>query len=540
MRSGCFGRIAVLTCLALASARAQAPDDTPDPAIYNRIRDEGTARSRVMEYASELMDEVGPRLTGSPNLDRAMDWAIRRLRDAGASNVVKESWGEFGMGWRQRNVWVRLVAPSEATVIAAAAPWSPATRGTVAGVVVPVTLGDDKAFERYRGKLRDRIVLLGRAPSMPVAPPIDRSLFERLDEAGLARLAQPEPAEDPQNIERAFAGGEFAERIGRFLADEGVRAVMVPSGNNPGGGASGGTIYVDWNYAFGFYAYQKSKAMRVPLVIVAVEDYLRMTRLLDRKVTVRVEMNVDVEVTGDRVDGANVLADLPGVDPQRGQEMVMMTAHLDSWAGGTGATDDGAGVVVAIEALRILEALGVQPTRTIRVALWTGEEQGLLGSLAYVKRHVADIPRAATAEQLRIPEGMRRTIGPPVPKGDYARLSAVYNLDMGSGRIRALAAGGNAALVPIFEKWIAPLRDLGLGVVTMRPYCPGDCRPFAQAGIPTPGFIQDPLEYDTRTHHTNSDTYERLVPEDLRQAAIVTATLLYNTAMRPGMLPRGK
>ena len=218
----------------------------------------------------------------------------------------------------------------------------------------------------------------------------------------------------------------------------------------------------------------------------------------------------------------------------------MMTAHLDSWAGGTGATDDGAGVVVAIEALRILKALGIQPARTIRVALWTGEEQGLLGSLAYVKRHVADIPRAATPEQLRVPEGMRRTIGPAVLKGDHARLSAVYNLDMGSGRIRALAVGGNAALVPIFEKWIAPLRDLGLGVVTIRPYCPGDCRPFAQAGIPTPGFIQDPLEYDTRTHHTNSDTYERLVPDDLRQASIVTATLLYNTAMRPGMLPRGK
>ena len=218
-----------------------------------------------------------------------------------------------------------------------------------------------------------------------------------------------------------------------------------------------------------------------------------MSRLLERKATVRVELNVDVTFTGDRVEGFNVIGEIPGVDQRRGAEAVMMTAHLDSWAAGTGATDDGAGVVVAIEALRILKALGVQPARTIRVALWTGEEQGLLGSSAYVKRHVADVPRATTPEQMRVPEAMRRVTGPVVAKADHARLSAVYNLDMGGGRIRAIAVDGNAALVPIFQPWIAPLKDLGLSVVTLRPYCPGDCRPFAQAGIPTPGFIQDPL-----------------------------------------------
>jgi Zn-dependent M28 family amino/carboxypeptidase len=263
-----------------------------------------------------------------------------------------------------------------------------------------------------------------------------------------------------------------------------------------------------------------------------------MSRLLERNVSVRVELNVAVAFTGDRVEGFNVIGEIPGVDPRRGAEVVMMTAHLDSWAAGTGATDDGAGVVVAIEALRILKALDVRPARTIRVALWTGEEQGLLGSLAYVKRHIADLPRSTTPAQMRVPEGMRQISGPVVPKADHARVSAVYNLDMGSGRIRAIAVDGNAALVPIFERWIVPLKDLGLTVVTLRPYCPGDCRPFAQAGIPTPGFVQDPLEYDTRTHHTNSDTYERLVPEDLRQAALVTATMLYNTAMRGEMLPR--
>ncbi len=286
------------------------------------------------------------------------------------------------------------------------------------------------------------------------------------------------------------------------------------------------------------YAYQKAHAMRVPLVVVAVEEYLRMSRLLERSVPVKVEMNVDVEFSDDRVEGFNVLADIPGVDERRRDEVVMITAHLDSWAVGTGATDDGAGVVIAMEAMRILNALRVRPARTIRIALWTGEEQGLLGSLAYLRRHIAEVQFASTPEQLRIPEAMRQRVGPIVTKPDHARLSAVYNVDLGAGRIRGIGVSGNAALVPIFQQWIAPLRDLGLTLVTMRPRCAGDCRPFADAGIPTPGVIQDPLEYDTRTHHTNSDTYERLIPEDLRQASVVMATLLYNTAMRDQMLPR--
>jgi Zn-dependent M28 family amino/carboxypeptidase len=264
-----------------------------------------------------------------------------------------------------------------------------------------------------------------------------------------------------------------------------------------------------------------------------------MSRLLDSRARVTVEMNVDTEFTGDHEEGFNVLADIPGVDSLRKDEVVMVTAHLDSWAAATGATDDGAGVVIAMEAMRILNALRVRPQRTIRVALWTGEEQGLLGSLAYVRRHIADVPRATSPAQLLMPEFTRLRTGPMVPKPDHARLSAVYNVDLGAGRIRGVGAG-NAALVPIFEQWIGPLRDLGVTLVTARPRCPGDCRPFAEAGIPTPGVIQDPLEYDTRTHHTNSDTYDRLVPDDLRQASVVVATLLYNTAMRDELLPRSR
>jgi hypothetical protein len=521
---------------------AQGPSDAPDLVMYGRIRDEGNSRSRVMDYATELMDGIGPRLTGSKNLEKAMAWAMDRLTAAGASNVRKESWGEFGMGWEQRNVWVRLVEPYAANFVATAGPWSPATLGPISGEVVPVHgFNDEKGFAPLRGTLRGKIVLLGRAGGPPVVIPIDKPLFERLDDAQLSAFAK-DLADNRDGeraaLEQAFANAEFGERIGRFFAEEGVRAVMVPSGNNARGGASGGTVYADANYNLGMYAHQKAHAMPVPLVIVAVEEYLRMMRLFERKVPVRVEMNVDVEFTSDRVEGFNVLADFPGVDERRRNEVVMATAHLDSWAAATGATDDGAGVVIAMEAMRILHALGIRPARTITVALWTGEEQGLLGSAAYVKRHIADAPRATRPEQLRLPELIRQRIGPIVVKPDHARLSAVYNIDTGAGRIRGVGLSGNTALVPIFQQWIAPLRDLDMTLVTERPWCPGDCRPFYEAGIPTPSFIQDPLEYATRTHHTNSDTYDRLIPEDLRQAAIIVATMLYNTAMRDQTLPR--
>ena len=290
--------------------------------------------------------------------------------------------------------------------------------------------------------------------------PIDKPLSDRLDEAALAEFRRTPPAASPDadlQLERAFANAAFAERISRFFADEGVRAVMVPSGNNARGGASGGTIYADWNANLGMYAYQKEHAMRVPLVIVAVEEFLRMSRLFEGHTPVKVEMNVDAEFTGDRQEGFNVLADIPGVDARDKDEVVMISAHLDSWAAATGATDDGAGVVIAMEAMRILNALRVRPSRTIRIALWTGEEQGLLGSLAYVTRHIADLPRASTPAQLLMPSS-HAARGPACQSSDHA--AAVGDLQRGPGAdgFRGVGMAGNAALVPIFEQWIAPLR----------------------------------------------------------------------------------
>ena len=524
------------------SRTEQAPAVATDRAAYVRIRDEGLSRSKVMDYATELIDGIGARLTGSPNLKKAIAWAREQLTRMGLSQVRAESWGEFGVGWEQRNVWVRMVTPDSAVFIAQAAPWSPATPGPVTADVRAVGgLPNEQAFAEHRGTLRDRIVLLARAPGPPDVVPFDKPLFSRFDDAELAAYARVPVTADtddaPEIRERTFARVAHAERIGRFLAAEGARAVIVPSGNRPSGGISGGTLLIDGNAAFGFRAYDRAHQMQLPVVVVANEHYGRLERLLKRNVPVRVEINVDAAVTGDREEGFNVLAEIPGVDPARKDQVVMVGAHLDSWAAGTGATDDGAGVLIAMEAMRILRAIGVQPRRTIRIALWTGEEQGALGSLGYVKTHVAAVPRATTDAAMAVPEFLRRKAGPIVFKAEHSRISAIFTLDAGGGRIRGISVG-TPALATIFEPWIAPLRDLGMTMVSPRADCGGDCRPFAEVGLPAPVFRHDPLDYDTRTHHTNMDTYEHLVPDDLRQAAVIVATMLYNTAMREEMLPR--
>jgi hypothetical protein len=530
----------IAAALTVAAAMTQGASDAPDLDAYRRIREEGLTRSQVMTIASELIDGVGPRLTGSPNLARAVEWSQSRLRRIGLADVRTDNWGVFGMGWRQRHAWLRMVEPDTAPFIVHSAPWSPATRGPITGEVIAIRgFSSDAEFEPHRGKLRNKIVLLGRAVGLPEAFPIEKPLAERLDDAGLRELARPAAEAPEPNVEQMFEGIEFLERSCHLLAAEGVRAILIPSGNNASGGASGGTIYVDNNAVCGLRSYQQAHAIPLPFGVVSLEHYGRMKRLLDRGVAVRVELNLDTEVTGNAVEGLNVLADLPGADSTRRHEIVMAMAHLDSWAAGTGATDDGAGVAIVMEAMRILRALDLRPSRTIRLALFTGEEQGALGALSYVNRHVAVLPRTSTPAQLRIPEFMRARSGPPVPGPEHGRLSAIFNLDAGGGKIRGVSVG-SPALVAIFQRWVAPLTDFGMTMVGPREDCGGDCRPFMDAGIPAPSFKQDPLEYDTRTHHTNMDTYERLVAADLQQAAVVVATMLYNTAMRDELLPRGR
>jgi carboxypeptidase Q len=288
----------------------------------------------------------------------------------------------------------------------------------------------------------------------------------------------------------------------------------------------------------GWFTYQREHAESLPVVVTAIENYGRVYRLLKANVPVTIEMDVETEFTGDHEHGFDTIAEIPGTDPKLKDEVVMVGGHLDSWASATGATDNGAGTVVAMEVMRILNALHVQPRRTIRVGLWTGEEQGEFGSYGYVKQHFGFVPLSTAPDQVKLPDFLRKPAGPVEVKPDQQKISGYFNVDNGSGKIRGVYLQENASVGPIFQQWIAPLQDLGVSTLTMRNTGGTDHEAFDSVGVPGFQFIQDQLDYGSRTHHSNMDTYERLQPEDLAQAAVVEAIFVYNTAMRDQMLPR--
>jgi carboxypeptidase Q len=515
----------------------QPERETLDLAIYGRIREEATAHSHVMEYASGLMDGIGPRLTGSENLQKANEWTRDQFTAMGCANAHLEDWGEFGMGWKQLNTWVRMTAPDTAVFIAQAAPWSPATKGAVSGSAVWVDIKEEKDFDKYKGKLAGKIVLYGE---MREVKPVDKPLFVREEEADLKRIQEfPIHLNENGNFFQEYLKKlEFREKVGKFLAAEQALAVLTPSRDGRNGGGSGGTIFDDSGAGFGWMIYQKDRANPLPVAATAIENYGRVYRLLKANVPVTIELNIDTQFTGDHQHGFDTIAEIPGTDPKLKDELVMLGGHLDSWASATGATDNGAGTVVAMEVMRILNALHVKPRRTIRVGLWTGEEQGEFGSFNYVKQHFGFVPRSTAPDQLRITEFDRDAAGPVELKPDSQKISAYFNLDNGAGKIRGIYLQGNDAEAPIFAQWIEPLKDLGLSTISVRDTGGTDHEAFDAIGIPGFQFVQDPLDYGARTHHSNMDTYERLQPEDLAQAALVEAIFVYNTAMRDYMLPR--
>jgi carboxypeptidase Q len=515
----------------------QPAQETLDYSMYVSIREEATAHSHIMEYASGLTDGIGPRLTGSPNLKRANEWTRDQFTAMGCSNAHLEDWGEFGMGWEQLNTWVRMTSPDKAVFIAQAAPWSPSTKGVVSGAAVWADIQEEKDFEKYKGTLAGKVLFLG---PMRDVKPVDKPLFTRYDDAELAKLQEypirlPNREDQRQQFMRR---AEFREKLGQFLAAEQVAAVILPSRDAPNSGGSGGTIFDDNGSAFGRLVYQKDHANPVPLAVTAIENYGRVYRLLKANVPVTIELNIETKFYDDHEHGFDTVAEISGTDPKLKDEIVMVGGHLDSWFSATGATDNGAGSVVAMEVMRILNALHVKPRRTIRVALWTGEEQGLFGSRGYATQHFGSAPRSTEPDQLKLSEFMRRVTGPLQLKPEQQKVSGYFNVDNGSGKIRGVYLQGNAAISPIFAQWIAPLKDLGVTTLTMRNTGGTDHLSFDAVGIPGFQFIQDPLDYETRTHHSNMDTYERLQAEDLAQAALVEAIFVYNAAMRDQMLPR--
>jgi len=403
--------------------------------------------------------------------------------------------------------------------------------------VIWVDIKDEKDFEKYKGKLAGKIVLLG---DMREVKPMDKPLFTREEEADLKKIQDyplnpSNPAFSFQTFLKRLA---FREKIGKFLASEQAVAVITPSRDGRNNGGSGGTIFDDTGAGFGWLIYQPEHANPLPVAVTAIENYGRVYRLLKAGVPVTLELNIDAKFTGDHEHGFDTLAEIPGTDPKLKDEIVMVGGHLDSWASATGATDNGAGTVVAMEVMRILTALHVKPRRTIRVGLWTGEEQGEFGSYGYVKQHFGEIPRSTAPDQLLVTEYDRDASGPIQFKPEYEKISAYFNLDNGAGRIRGIYLQQNAAVAPIFAQWIEPLKDLGVSTISLRDTEGTDHEAFDAVGIPGFQFLQDPLDYGSRTHHSNMDTYERLQPEDLAQAAAVEATFVYNAAMREQMLPR--
>jgi carboxypeptidase Q len=508
-----------------------------DSTMYQRIREEGLAHSHVMDYASALMDGIGPRLTGSPSLRRANEWTRDQLTAMGCSNAHLEDWGEFGMGWQQLNTWVRMTSPDTAVFIAQAGPWSPATSGPVSGQAVLVQINDEKDFDKYKGKLEGKIVFLG---DMRPVKPSDKALFTRMDDKDLAKLAQfPLDKHGAQDwIQDYLKRLALREKTGKFLSSEHALAVIFPSRDGHDNGGSGGTIFDDGSIGLGVSAYQRDHANPLPVVVTAIENYGRVYRLLKANVPVSMELNVEAKFFGDHEHGFDTIAEISGTDPKLKDEVVMVGGHLDSWASATGATDNGAGTVVAMEVMRILNALQVKPRRTIRIGLWTGEEQGLFGSIGYVKQHFGYVPLSTAPDQLEKPEWLRKAAGPVVLKPEQPKLSGYFNVDNGTGKILGIYLQENVAIRPIFEQWMEPLKDLGVTTITARNTGGTDHESFDAVGIPGFQFIQDEMDYSSRTHHSNMDTYERLQPADLAQAATVEAIFVYNTAMRDQMLPR--
>lgn len=529
-----------------AAAEVEKPSyELPQPAkenldytMYGRIRDEGLGHSHVMDFASALMDGIGPRLTGSPNARRANEWTRDQLAKMGCSNAHLEDWGEFGMGWQQLNTWVRMTSPDTAVFIAQAAPWSPSTNGAITAQAIWVDIKDEKDFDKYKGKLAGKIVLLGE---MRDVKPLDKALLTRLDEKDLAKIAVfPVERQKPwsERIRDILKRMTLLQKTGKFLASEHVLAAIFPSRDGGDNGGSGGTIFDDSRAGFGWVAYERDHADPLPAVVMAIENYGRVYRLLQAHVPVSLEMNVDVRYFGDHEHAFNTIAEIPGTDPKLKDELVMVGGHLDSWASGTGATDNGAGTVVALEVMRILSALQVKPRRTIRVGLWTGEEQGIFGSRGYVRQHFGYVPLSTAPAELEKPEVLRKAAGPVVLKPEQAKVSGYFNVDNGSGKILGIYLQENLAAGPIFAQWMEPLKDLGVTTITARNTGGTDHLSFDSVGIPGFQFIQDPLEYDSRSHHSNMDTYERLQPGDLAEVATVEAVFVYNTAMRDQMLPR--
>jgi carboxypeptidase Q len=497
-----------------------------DLETISRIRYEGFRNSKVMDFATGLMDSIGERLTGSPNMKRANEWTRDQLTAMGLSNAHLESWGPFGRGWANQYVNARMTSPDVVPLLVYAKAWTPGTNGVIQGKCLRVNIEDKKDFEKYKGKLAGMILIFG--PEAEVKP-ITEAPFKRLSDDEVSKIAEYQiPSEHaPFRVADFLKRQQFVKELNQFFADEKVLAVI----DHSRGTAGGGTVFVQSGGS-----YKVGETTTIPQLTMASEHWTRIARLLQQKKDVTVELNVASTFYDDDPMQYDTIAEIPGSDKK--DEIVMLGAHLDSWHAGTGATDNGAGTIVMMEAVRILKALDIKPLRTIRIGLWSGEEEGLLGSQGYVQQHFGSRPAMDDPLMKGMPTLLRREAGPVTVKPEQAKVSAYFNVDNGTGKIRGVYLQENAAVAPVFEAWMRPFKDLGMTALTMRNTGGTDHLSFDAVGIPGFQFIQDPIEYETRTHHSNMDVYDRLQPDDLKQAAVIVASFVYDAAMRDKMLPR--
>ncbi len=489
--------------------------DMPDAAITQKIKDEGMNHSKVMQTAFYLTDVSGPRLSNSTNLKNAQNWALKELKSYGLTNAKLEPWGKFGKGWDVEKNYAAITVPYYHAIIAIPKAWTPGTNGPIKSEVMLIKADTSLNLDQYKGKLKGKIIIY-EPVSMTLAAGATPD-FLRYTDAQLDEMAKATPQAAGGNRRPGAGSPQFAAamkmrafrtKLSAFLKDENVGLILSQARGTDGTVfTTNGASYAD-----------TAKAV-APELETSGEDYLRIVRLLKAGIKVEMEADIKTKFITDDLQGYNVVAEISGTDKKLKEQVVMIGGHFDSWHSATGATDNAAGSAVMMEAMRILKAINFKPKRTIRIALWSSEEQGLFGSRNYVLNHFGD------------PKTMQL-------KPEQEKLSAYYNLDNGTGKIRGVFMQGNEAVAPIFKAWLEPFKDLGASTLTIRNTGSTDHVSFDAVGIPGFQFIQDPMDYFARTHHSNQDTYDRLVEDDLKQAATIVASFVYNTSQREQMMPR--
>ena len=565
----------------------QAASNPNDPIV--RIKDEGMNHSQVMQTLSYLSDVIGPRLTASPNAKRANEWTREKLASWGLENAHLEAWGPFGRGWTLKRFSAQVVEPQDIPLIAYPKAWSPSVKvmpataipdpkskkktgaptpqpgSAVTADVIFLDAKNEADLEKYKGQLKGKIVLISQPVEIKA---VFDPLGTRRDEKNLLALAnalppgagggfgggggrgaggaQMTPQERQQQL---FQQTVFTAKRMNLLVDEGAAAAVDVS---PRG--TGGTIFVQQATVAQpipasieemrtmtrlLYYDPKAEAKMVPQLTVAAEHYNRLIRMIQQGEKLKMTVDLQVEYQDQDNMGYNTIAEIPGSDLKA--EIVMLGGHMDSWQAGTGATDNGAGVAVAMEAVRIIQTLGLKPRRTIRVALWTGEEEGLLGSRAYVAQHFGKLEGGGGGFGAGFGGGGGGGNNPPAKLTtlpEYEKFSGYFNLDNGTGKIRGVYLQGNNGVRDLFSQWLIPFRDMGASTITISNTGGTDHQSFDGIGLPGFQFIQDEIEYDTRTHHSNQDVFDRVQADDMKQAATIMAAFVYQTAMRDEKLPR--